>query len=90
MIFNVFLPPCGFCAVCGPSNLPAGAVIYLVWTPGGMERQPHGLEAVGLRGDLPHHAFSLHGLLARTQIEGAEIGLCRESFPTVMRGVPWP
>ena len=90
MVYNLFLPLCGFCAVRGPSDLPAGAVVYLVWTPGRLERQPHGLEAVGLCGDLPHHAFSLHGLLACTQIEGAEIGLCRESCPVVMRGVPRP
>lgn len=60
-------PSSGFVfAVCGPPNLPAGAVIYLVWEPCRMERQPDGLEVVSLCGDLSHHAPPLPRLLDRT------------------------
>lgn len=54
--------------VCGTPNLPAGAVVHLVRESGRVERQPHSLEAICLRGDLPHHATSLSYLLDRTKV----------------------
>lgn len=69
-----FLHLCGFVlAVCGPPHLPAGAVIYLVWEPGGVERQQDGLEAVCLCGDLPHHASPLPCLLDRSKVKGNKL-----------------
>lgn len=55
-------------AVCGPPNLPAGAVIHLVWEPCRVERQPYSLEAVCLHGDLPHYAVPLSHLLDRSKV----------------------
>lgn len=69
-----FLHLCGFVlAVCGPPHLPAGALIYLVREPGRMERQQDGLEAVCLRGDLPHHASPLPCLLDRSKVKGNKL-----------------
>lgn len=59
-----------FRAVCGPPNLPAGAVIYLVWEPGRLERQQDGLEAACILGDLLHNALPLPRLLDRTKVKG--------------------
>lgn len=59
-----------FFAVCGPPDLPAGAVVHLVRELGGMERQQDSLEAIGLRGDLPQYALPLPGLLDRTKVKG--------------------
>ena len=69
------------CAVCGTPDLPAGAVIYLVWEPGRLERQQDGLQAVCLRGYLSHHAPPLPRLLDRTQVKGHITRKChRETF----------
>lgn len=59
-----------FLSVCGPPNLPAGAVIYLVWKPGRLERQQDGLEAVRFCGHLSHHASPLPLLLDSTKVKG--------------------
>lgn len=57
-------------SVCCPPDLPAGAVIYLVWEPGGMARQQDVLEAVCICSDLSHYAHPLPRLLDRTKIKG--------------------
>lgn len=79
-----------FSAVCGPPDLPAGAVVHLVWEPGGMERQQDGLEAARLRGHLPHHASPLPGLLDRTKVKGDDSMICAvvESDNTHV-SLPW-
>lgn len=60
-----------FCtAVCSPPNLPAGALLHLVWEPFRLEGQQNSMEASGVFGDLPDHAYPLPNLLDRTKVKG--------------------
>lgn len=57
-------------AVCSPPHLPAGALLHLVWEPFRLEGQQNGMEASGVFGYLPDHAYPLPNLLDRTKVKG--------------------
>lgn len=60
------------CLVCSTPHLPASSVFHLVWEPGWLAWEHHRLETLCRLSHLPHHALSLHWLLAGTQVPGTK------------------